>query len=422
MSRPVGSKNKPKVPQNRNGVFLTKFEKQIEGSAITKKSGLGYVMWGIKNNFPNLMLDLYNQSPTHAACVNFCVQSIIGEGIDFEASKFDGREIVPNPYEDWNSLLRSVCLDYALYNSYAIQCILSRDGTTMYYYHMPLDKVRWTEYDEDGQITKFMISNDWSEVGANPPFEIDAFDMRPDTKIEKGKPYLYVYRPYSPAQTYYTTPKYTPAIKAIQSEIEYLQFDLKNITNSFTPAGVLTLPECETEEEKQAIIDNVTKMFVGTSNANSLLINFRSNIEGNNVEFVPFAKSQGSFNFFQDANERCINRILSAWQINDPQLIGLPQQGSNGFNSEGKFLETAYNVYNRVVGNYNRQCVIQTFNFMLALNGIKTELVMKPLRFDIENSESTSSSSSRDNTSINEKDMTEEKIEEKKDGNNVKEN
>ena len=82
MSRPVGSKNKPKVAKG-SGVFLTNLEKQIEGSAITRKNALGWVNWGIRNNYPNLLLDLYNQSPTHRSAVNFAVQSILGNGVDY---------------------------------------------------------------------------------------------------------------------------------------------------------------------------------------------------------------------------------------------------------------------------------------------------------------------------------------------------
>ena len=49
MPRTKGALNKPKMPQNKNGVFITKLEKQIEGSAITRKNALGWVNWGIKN-------------------------------------------------------------------------------------------------------------------------------------------------------------------------------------------------------------------------------------------------------------------------------------------------------------------------------------------------------------------------------------
>lgn len=381
MSRPVGSKNKPKIVKN-SGVFLTKFEKQIEGSAVTRKNSLGWVNWGAKNNYPNLLLNLYNQSPTHRAAVNFAMMSILGNGVDFEAMQLNGDEVVPNYAQTWDEVIKALALDYILYGSYAIQVIMNKDGKTYSYWHMPLDKVRWSEYDEDGQITKYWICNDWTATGQYPPFEIDALDMKDEWKLEKGKPYLYVYRTYSPAMTYYTQPHYQAALNAIQAEIEYCNYDLKNIVNGFAPAGVLTLPEVETDEERQAIIQNVTRMFQGSENANSVFITFRNNIEDKGVEYVPFAGNQGNVNVYAEANQRVINRILEAHQIPNASLIGMPDIGNSGFSSEADKLEVSYQLYNKLTGNYNRMAVIRTLNQMLKMNGIETEIVMKPLNFN----------------------------------------
>lgn len=381
MSRPVGSKNKPKVSMG-SGVFLTNLEKQIEGSAITRKNALGWVNWGVRNNYPNLLLDLYNQSPTHRSAVNFAVMSILGNGVDYEQMGINGDEIVPNYSQSWDEIIKSLALDYIIYGSYAIQIIQNKDGKTFSFWHMPLDKVRWSEYDEDGQITSYWICQDWTATGQFPPFQIEAFDMRDDFKIERGKPYLYVYRTYSPAMTYYTQPHYQAAIKAIQSEIEYVTYDLKNIVNGFAPAGVLTLPEVETDEERQAVIKNVTKMFQGSENANSVMITFRSNIEDKGVEYVPFQTNKGSFNFYADANQRTINRILEAHQIPNAALIGHPDISNSGFASEADKLEVSYQLYNKLTGNYNRMAVIKTLNQMLQMNGVDTEIIMKPLSFN----------------------------------------
>ena len=381
MSRPVGSKNKPKVSMG-SGVFLTSLEKQIEGSAITRKNALGWVNWGVRNNYPNLLLDLYNQSPTHRSAVNFAVMSILGNGVDYEQMGVNGDEIVPNYSQSWDEIIKSLALDYIIYGSYAIQIIQNKDGKTFSFWHMPLDKVRWSEYDEDGQITSYWICQDWTATGQFPPFQIEAFDMSDDFKIERGKPYLYVYRTYSPAMTYYTQPHYQAAIKAIQSEIEYVTYDLKNIVNGFAPAGVLTLPEVETDEERQAVIKNVTKMFQGSENANSVMITFRSNIEDKGVEYVPFQTNKGSFNFYADANQRTINRILEAHQIPNAALIGHPDISNSGFASEADKLEVSYQLYNKLTGNYNRMAVIKTLNQMLQMNGVDTEIIMKPLSFN----------------------------------------
>lgn len=412
MSRPVGSKNKPKVAKG-SGVFLTNLEKQIEGSAITRKNALGWVNWGIKNNYPNLLLDLYNQSPTHRSAVNFAVQSILGNGVDYDAMKLNGDEVVPNYSQTWDEVIKSLALDYILYGSYAIQIIMNKDGQTYSFWHMPIDKVRWSEYDEDGQIMSYWICQDWTATGQFPPFEIEAFDMREDFKLEKGKPYLYVYRTYSPTMTYYTQPHYAAAIKAIQAEIEYVNYDLKNIVNGFTPSGVLTLPEVETDEERQAIIANITRMFQGSENANSVMITFRSNIEDKGVEYTPFAKNQGSFNFYADANQRTINRILEAHQIPSAALIGLPDINNSGFSSEADKLQVAYQLYNKLTGNSNRMAVVRTLNQMLKMNGVDTEIIMKPLNF-LDFQEDANVKERTQSTEVPEVEVDENNIEEQK--------
>lgn len=382
MSRPVGSKNKPKIPSNRNGIYLTNLEKQIEGSAMARINAMGWVDWGRGNNYPNLLLDLYNQSPTHRACINFGVQSILGNGVDLDAMQVDGTQVVPNYAQSWDDLIKNIATDYMLYGSYAIQIIKNKDGKTFSFWHMPLDKVRWSEYDEDGQITQYWISNDWTATGKFPPFAIEAFDMRDESFVKQGKPYLYVYRQYSPAMTYYTQPHYQAGIKSIQSEIEYVNFDLKTTVNNFVPSGMLVLNEVETDEQRQAVINNVTKLFQGSDNANSLMIAFRSNIEEQKPEFIPFTSNSGNINLYASANERTVNRILAAHQIPNASLVGMPDLVGSGFASEADKLETAYQLYNKLTGNANRMAVIKTLNQMFRMQGVDVEVVMKPLNFN----------------------------------------
>lgn len=382
MSRPVGSKNKPKIPSNRNGIYLTNLEKQIEGSAMARINAMGWVDWGRGNNYPNLLLDLYNQSPTHRACINFGVQSILGNGVDLDAMQVDGTQVVPNYAQSWDDLIKNIATDYMLYGSYAIQIIKNKDGKTFSFWHMPLDKVRWSEYDEDGQITQYWISNDWTATGKFPPFAIEAFDMRDESLVKQGRPYLYVYRQYSPAMTYYTQPHYQAGIKSIQSEIEYVNFDLKTTVNNFVPSGMLVLNEVETDEQRQAVINNVTKLFQGSDNANSLMIAFRSNIEEQKPEFIPFTSNSGNINLYASANERTVNRILAAHQIPNASLVGMPDIVGSGFASEADKLETAYQLYNKLTGNANRMAVIKTLNQMFRMQGVDVEVVMKPLNFN----------------------------------------
>ena len=54
---------------------------------------------------------------------------------------------------------------------------------------------------------------------------------------------------------------------------------------------------------------------------------------------------------------------------------------NTGFSNEGTLLETAFNLYNKTVATTNRNAIIQTINKMFAMNGLDTELILKPLTF-----------------------------------------
>lgn len=356
-------------------------EKQIEGQALNRDSHQGWVKYGRKNDYPNLLLNLYGQSPTHAACINFAVKAIVGEGIDFGKSDVD---IQPNEKQTWNELIEYISQDFILYGSFAIQVIRNNDGKTYSFYHLPFEQVRNEPYDAEGNINGYYVCPDWSNTSKYPPVRYEAFTS--EENIEKGKVYLYVYHTYSPLSTYgYPTPKYISGLKAIQSEIQYINYDQKTTQNNFVPSGMLILDDPETDEERVSILNNVKAMFQGSDNASAVMISFRRNIEETKPEWIPFSANISNVNIYESANNRTVNRILAAHQINDASLVGLPSQGSTGFNSEGAMLETAFNIYNRVVGNGNRQVIIGALNKMFAMQGIDAEVVMKPMTFDITN-------------------------------------
>lgn len=409
MARTKGSLNKPKS----SNIVTLNFEKYVDGQAVTKQNQLWDVVnWGAKNNYPILLLDLYSQSPTHHAAIDFGVNAIVGEGIDYEAMKLDGSQVVPNYSQTWEDLIRSLSLDYMLYGSYALEIIKNKDNRTFSFYHVPLDKVRWTSYDEDGQITHYKICSDWTEPSKYTPTDILAFEQQDESKLRMGVPYLYVYRKYTPQMTYYTSPIYTAGIKAIQAEVEFLNYDLKSTTNGFVPSGMLVLNEVETDDERQAIIRNINNMFIGSEGANSLMITFRRNQEEEIPSFVPFNidTKTDKYNY---TNERTTNRILAAHQIPSPMLIGLPDSSKSGFSSDADKIETAFQLYMKLVGNNNRMAIVKTINQMLRLNGIDVEIVLKPLKFNdfgSDNDKSADTSSTEKNVNTNEDNVEEQVV------------
>ena len=388
MPRPKGSKNKPKTPKyeifkkDNSLLVKVKLEKQVENTPVMRDSKRGWINYGIRNMYPLELSNLYYNSPTHKACVDFEVASIVGDGVDYEAMQADESKLYPNYQETWNEFIAKIALDYCLFGSYAFQIIRNKDGRTFSYYHQPIADVRCSPRDEDGVITSYWISADWSAQSKFPPIEIPAFGFQDDEEIKSGKPYLFVYSSYSPDINYYQIPQYASSIKAIQTEIELVRYDLRSVLNNFTASGVLTMNRIDDDEERKMVLENVEAMFTGSDSANSLMITFKENDEQNPVTFTKFDKDVNNVNLFDGTNERLVNRIVSAHRIPSKALIGL-NVDSAMLGGEGNLINVAYNLYLKTKGTNDRNAIINTINKMLQLNGIDQKIVLKPLSFNL---------------------------------------
>ena len=411
MSRPIGSRNKPKTPSNKNGVFITKLEKQIANAPIIKNSALGWVNYGQRNTYPFDLINLYNTSVTHRACADFATNAICGEGIDWEQMGVKNGDIPnPNYYMGWNEFIRQLAFEFNLYSAFAFQVIRNRDGKTYSFFPQPIETVRLEEMDEDGVINNAYLCKDWSAPGKYVPVKIPLFGFQDDKEIPMGVPHLFYHRQYNPVTPYYGLPTYSSALNAIQAEAEYQTWDLKCITNGFTPVGAITLPQVETDEEREAVIANITRLFTSAENANSLMISFRNNIEDKPVEFTPFTQSSTNVNLYESANERTINRIMAAWKIPSKALIGYPADNT-GFSNSGEYMEAAYALYNVNVANNSRREILDVINTMFKANGVDIEIMLKPLRYKIDDAQTTVSTNETPRGETN----TDEEVEERED-------
>ena len=385
MSRTKGAKNKKTL---NSYMLQSNFDKQLEGAPICRNSNRGWVNWGQKNDYTQKLSELYFNSIVHKSCIDFIVTSIIGEGIDYEKMNANQSELVPNYQQTWDELLRCLSLDMVVYGTFAFQIIKNKDEKTYSYYHQPVSNVRCSPRDDDGNITSYWICKDWTSTGKYPPIEIPRFGFQDDEVIASGKPYLFVYESYTPDLEYYTTPKYVGGIKAIQTELELIRYDLRAVKNNFSANGFLVLPRVESEEERRDLLHNIKNSFVGADNANSLVVTFSNGDENdsNVAKFVKIDKDSNNVNLFSESNARNIDRIVTAHRIPSKALIGMPTDSAS-LGGDGNQLNVAWNLFNKTVASEFRNVIIGTINKMLKLNGIDTEVILKPLDFNLVNVE-----------------------------------
>lgn len=385
--RPKGSTNKPKIEltrgKNGTAIITCKFEKHIESTPVNRKTAMGWMNWGIRNDYPQRLSDLYYSSVTHKACVDFAATAICGDGVDYDTMEINESESYPNYQESWDTLIEKCAKDLILYGGYAIQIIKNNDDKTYSFYHQPFGDVRCSERDEDGVVMSYWICPDWTMTATYPPVELPAFGFQEDEEINTGKAYLYVYTEYSPDLNYYPVPSYIAGIKPIQTEVELERYDLRSVTNNFSASGLLTLNRIDDEEDRQMVIQNIQAMFTGADNANSLIINFKNNDDEQPATFVKIDKDAGNnVNLFEQANTRVIAKIIAAHRISNKALVGY-EADSAMLGGEGNVLAVAFNLYNKTVATNMRKKLIGTLNKALQMNGIDTKIVLKPLSFNI---------------------------------------
>lgn len=374
--RPKGSKNKPKSEKLSSSTYSIKFEKQILGAPVMRQNmSDGIINWGQRNDYPLRLDELYIGSVTHKSCIDFAVNAIVGGGVEVDIEVPQ-----PNYHTSWNEFIRAITFDYCLYGGFAFQIIKNKDGKTYSFFNQPFETVRMEPMDEDGVIEYCQVSADWTAKQKYPPVRIPIFGFQEDEEIKQGQVYMFVYVSPNPISPYYPIPSYIAGIKSIQAEVEYMNYDLKSIMNGFVGAGSISLPPVGSEQQKQAIINNIQSMFTGSDNANSLLVFFREDSEDTPVEFTPFSSNSGMVDLYEAANERTVNRIIESHKISSKGLIGLPMDNS-GFSDSGALMQAAYDVYNTNVASSARVVILSAINNLFALNGVEVEISLKPLSY-----------------------------------------
>lgn len=143
-------------------------------------------LWGIDNNFPNLVEELINQSVTSKASVDKVAKAIYGKSFGDV-----GKIIVNSDGQTLNELLRISAREYAKHNNIFIHVGYNGELKIKSLKVIPATKARAGKSDDLGYSGKYIIYNNWDKSFG---------------KVDKNNFNLY--------------DKYNPIKKVIESQIE----------------------------------------------------------------------------------------------------------------------------------------------------------------------------------------------------------
>ena len=87
---------------------------------------------------------------------------------------------------------------------------------------------------------------------------------------------------------------------------------------------------------------------------------------------------------------------MAGWKIPSKALIGYPADDT-GFSNSGEYLESAYALYNVNVANNARRELLDVINTLFKANGVDIEIMLKPLRYKIDDAQTKVSTNEQPN-------------------------
>ena len=188
----------------------------------------------------------------------------------------------------------------------------------------------------DDGLTGYYSENGFS--WGDKPQELPIFDPK-----KKQKNSIFYYK--GSSRGLYPIPRWSGAIKAVETSCEISNYHLNSILNNFNPAAIISfnngVPDKTTQE---AIEKKINKKFVGSDNVNRFILSFSESGENSTtVQTLGTDNADAKFHTLKDSIQE---EIFIAFRAT-PALFGLNPE-NNGF-SKQEFLESFQLFYKTVI-------------------------------------------------------------------------
>jgi capsid portal protein len=300
------------------------------------KSRYAWVPVGIQDqdDFFQLVIDSYNTSTTHAACIEGLADLIYGKGLYSKNEEFDKVLSKLLPQED----VKRLAFDVKLFGNGALTVYWNDEHTKIKkFHHTPVQNWRAQKLHMTSKVEKYYYCQDWSDVRQHKnKVEVPAFG----TSSEKME--VVWFKNYSPGKYYYSLPDWISSLQFAFVEAELSNLHLNNIENGFLPLVMLNMNNgVPAPEERQTIENLIESKFTGTRNAGRFMLSFNDDANAKpTVDIISIENLHEKYTYVAEYSQ---DRILVAHRITSPLLFGI-RTTSNGFSSQSEEMLTAFSI------------------------------------------------------------------------------
>lgn len=348
------------------------FSKEYQKPVEMKDKKMGFMKWGVKNDYPFFLIELLNGSAWHQGIIKSKTFYIAGSGL--EVTTGDATAFMQNPFSDFdmNEIVQRMVFDFEVFGAMAVIGTWNREGSRVVRWeHIDVDAVRISEDERT-----YYVSDDWNAREQTP--EATNFRTYPalDEKNATGSFILFYKESAKKAKGekgIYPKPAYYGGITAIQTDVDISKFHMYEIQNGFKAGTLINMASGfpETAEEERKIKEQIKGRTQSVEDAGEIIITF-----SDSADTAPTVLSLNG----NDLSDRYLmteksvqQNILVAHSVTSPSLFGIIKDGS--FNAA----ESAdlFEIFKMTYVNARQKMVEWMINYMAKISGAMATLKLK---------------------------------------------
>jgi hypothetical protein len=341
---------------------------------IREVSGKKWVLNGDKNSFYQIIIDAYNGSPTNSAIIDSYSQFIYGKGLTST-----GKAQKPSEWAAIMSLvskkdLRKICKDFEMFGEASIE-IKYINNKIQRCFHIAKQRIAPEVANEEGDITGFYYSYDFSNVNKYKPERFDAFGFGEGSN-ERSE--IYIIRDYQVGQFYYSNPSYVSGISWAKMEEEISNYSINHIQKGLSFGHIINM-NCGIQESAETIQENTRQIrnhLTGSQNAGAFFLNWNDNKDSEiTISALEVSDAHQQYAYLS-AEAR--QQLCTSHKLTSPMLVGIKE--ANGFSSNAEEIKVGFAELMINVISPKQEIILDSLMEIFAVNGITLDLQFENLR------------------------------------------
>ena len=364
---------------------------EVEAPEFKTLNNKDYILYGKKNDFPDILKEMMNTSSLHSAILK--KKSDMSAGLGFEATTSEQKNFINNfsGSETLDEIVYKNAYDLALYGGYCFLVTWSKDKKSIArVQYMDWSKVRKVkELEDDSEVAVrqtegvdfFQISADWTQERKEKykPEIVQGFSTKYND-VATQLVYVPMYRPGS--EDVYPLPDYQACSTYIALDTEIASWHLNSVKNGFTPSMMINMIGVPSDEEMKQFQRKLEEQYSGSANSSKIILTLSE--DEAQVPIITPLQLNDSDERYKDLAQQVKEQIIIGHRASST-VVGVATAGKLGTSSEVVEAEAMFQ--HNVIDQY--QFLLEShYNRIMNLNGIDGEILLnESVTFKLDNVE-----------------------------------